>query len=113
MKSSRSQKLKRHIFTTDTKFTVFITPPPPTLMAFTGFTNAHGPSPQPTACRSPTCSLMIATGRNQAREVWGDEGAIRCQHIMVICFTYTPNGDLVWLLSPPITALMGSGLAKL
>ena len=26
MKSSKSQKLKRHIFTTDTKFTVFITP---------------------------------------------------------------------------------------
>ena len=26
-------------------------------MAFIGVTNAHGPSPQPTACRSPTCSL--------------------------------------------------------
>ena len=35
-------------------------------MAFTGVTNAHGPSPQPTACRSPTCSLMTATGSNQA-----------------------------------------------
>ena len=29
----------------------------PTLMAFTGVTNAHRPSPQPTACRSPLCSL--------------------------------------------------------
>ena len=26
-------------------------------MAFSVVTNAHGPSPQPTACRSPTCSL--------------------------------------------------------
>ena len=31
-------------------------------MAFTGVTNAHGPSPQPTACRSPSCSLTTATG---------------------------------------------------
>ena len=31
--------------------------PSPTLMAFTGVTNAHGPSPQPTECRSPTFSL--------------------------------------------------------
>ena len=27
-------------------------------MAFTGVTNAHGPSPKPTACRSTSCSLM-------------------------------------------------------
>ena len=27
--------------------------PSPTLMAFAGVTNAHGPSPQPTASRSP------------------------------------------------------------
>ena len=40
--------------------------PTPTLMAFTGFTNAHGPSPHPTACRSPTCSLTTATGSNPA-----------------------------------------------
>ena len=26
-------------------------------MAFSGVINAHGPSPWPTACRSPTCSL--------------------------------------------------------
>ena len=26
------------------------------LMAFTGVTNAHVLSPQPTACRSPTCN---------------------------------------------------------
>ena len=31
-------------------------------MAFTGVTNAHGPSPQPTAC-----SLMAATGSNKAK----------------------------------------------
>ena len=31
--------------------------PRSTLMAFTGVTHAHGPSPQPTAWRSPTCSL--------------------------------------------------------
>ena len=36
-------------------------------MAFTGVTNAHGPSPQPTACRSPTCSLTTSTGSNQAQ----------------------------------------------
>ena len=33
----------------------------PTLMAFTGVSNAHGPSPQPTAY-----SLTTATGSNQA-----------------------------------------------
>ena len=33
-----------------------------TLMYFTGVTNAHGPSPQPTAC-----SLMAATGSNKAK----------------------------------------------
>ena len=35
-------------------------------MAFTGVTNAHGPTPQPTACRSPSCSLTTATEGNQA-----------------------------------------------
>ena len=39
--------------------------PTPILMAFIGVTNAHGPSPQPTACRSPICSLITATGSNQ------------------------------------------------
>ena len=38
--------------------------PTPTLMAFTGVANAHGP--QPAACRSPSCSMMTATGSNQA-----------------------------------------------
>ena len=38
-----------------------------TLMAFTGVTNAHGSSLQPTACRSPTLSLTTATGSNQAQ----------------------------------------------
>ena len=38
----------------------------PTLIAFTGVTNDHGHQPQPTACRSPTCSLMTTTGSNQA-----------------------------------------------
>ena len=37
-------------------------------MAFTGVANAHGPSPQPTACRSPTCSLMTETGNNKAED---------------------------------------------
>ena len=32
-------------------------------MAFTGVTNAPGPSPQPTACKSPSCSLT--TGPRQ------------------------------------------------
>ena len=36
-------------------FSVFLETPTPTL------TNAHGPSLQPTACRSPTCSLMTTT----------------------------------------------------
>ena len=36
-------------------------------MAFTGVTNAHGPSPQPTACMSPSYSLMTATGSNHSQ----------------------------------------------
>ena len=40
--------------------------PIPTQMAFTGVTYAHGSSPQPTACRSLSCSLMTVTGSNQA-----------------------------------------------
>ena len=39
----------------------------PTLTAFTGVTNAHGPSPQPTAFRSPSSSLTTARGSNQAK----------------------------------------------
>ena len=35
--------------------------PIPSIKAFTWVTKAHGPSPQLTACRSPTCSLTIAT----------------------------------------------------
>ena len=38
-----------------------------TLIHFPGVTNAFGPSHQPTACRSPTLSLMTATGNNQAQ----------------------------------------------
>ena len=38
--------------------------PPPTLMAFTEVTNAHGPSPQPTGWRFPLCSLTVTTERN-------------------------------------------------
>ena len=37
----------------------------PTLIAFTGVTNVHGPSPQPTACRSPPCSLTTAKVSNE------------------------------------------------
>ena len=57
--------------------------PTPTQMAFTGVTYAQGPSPQPTACRSLSCSLMTVTGSNQALrqdltylawEVWGGCG---------------------------------------
>ena len=36
-------------------------------MAFAGVTNAHGPSPQTTACRSPSCSLTTATGSYQVQ----------------------------------------------
>ena len=40
----------------------------PTLTAFTGVANAHGPPwPHPTACRSPTCSLMTSTGSNRPK----------------------------------------------
>ena len=46
---------------------VVIINPTPTFMAFTEFTKAHGPSPQPTACRPPICSLITATGSNQAK----------------------------------------------
>ena len=39
----------------------------PTLVAFTGVTNAHGASSKPAAaCRPPLCSLSTATGSNQA-----------------------------------------------
>ena len=41
--------------------------PTPTPMAFTGVTNDHRPSPQPTACRSPSCSLTTATGNNRVQ----------------------------------------------
>ena len=37
-----------------------------TLMAYTGVANAHGPSPQQAACRSPTCSLTTPISSNQA-----------------------------------------------
>ena len=43
----------------------FLYNPTPTLMTFTGVTNAHGTSPQPTTFRSPTCSLTSSTGSNQ------------------------------------------------
>ena len=55
-----------------------------TLMAFTGITNAHGPSPYATACKPPTCSLTTTTGSNRAnvkvsnynaKEVWGGWGS--------------------------------------
>ena len=65
--------------------------PTPTLMVFTGVTNAHGHSPQPTACWSRICCcLSTEAGSNHAKdklqtyfawEVWGGWGAIRCQHI--------------------------------
>ena len=46
-------------------------------------------------------------GLNFAQEVWVDWGAIRCQQILVRQFTCTLHGDLVWLISTPITALVG------
>ena len=51
-------------------------------MAFTGVTNA--PSPQPTACRYPSCSLATATESNQAtslKKSGVDGEANRCQNI--------------------------------
>ena len=33
---------------------------------------------------------------------------IKCQHILVSRFTFTPHGDLVWLLLPSVIALVGS-----
>ena len=48
-----------------TRNKVFYTPPPPpTLMAFT---DVHGPSPQPTAFRSPSSSLMTTTWSKYAQ----------------------------------------------
>ena len=78
----------------------FLIQPHSHLMAFTGVTNAHGPSPQPTACRSPSYSLATATGSNQATKQvlnlpcprslgWMGE-QIRCQHILVSSFACTP-----------------------
>ena len=51
----RARYLFQILMITDAQNNVFIHDP--TLMAFTGATNAHGPSPQPTASRSPTCNL--------------------------------------------------------
>ena len=42
-------------------FNKYFFKPTPTLMAFTVVTNVHEPSPQPTACRPPSCSLATAT----------------------------------------------------
>ena len=60
-------------------------------MAFTGVTNAHGPSPKPTACRSTSCSLMKPqqeVTRPKARlkpslpkKSKVDGGVFKCQHI--------------------------------
>ena len=47
-------------------YSIFCINPTPILMPFTGVTNAHGPSPQPTACRSSKFSLRITTESNQA-----------------------------------------------
>ena len=75
-----------------------------TLLSFNGVSSAHGPSPQPTPCRSPLYSLLTATGSNQAKGIVYtqksevDEGAIRCHHILVICFTYLGDKDLCLLL---------------
>ena len=44
---------------------VFLFKNTPTLPAFIGVTNAHGPSPQSTASKSPTYTLSIITGSNQ------------------------------------------------
>ena len=88
-------------------------------MTFIGVTNAHGPSPQPTACRSPTCSLMIATGSNQAQGNllcprslgWmGEQSGANMSWSVISPVTPPPHGDLVKLLSPPTTALVGSAL---
>ena len=38
----------------------------PTLIVYSGVTNAHGPSPQLTACRPSSCILTTATVSNQA-----------------------------------------------
>ena len=51
----------------------FFISPTPTLMAFTGVTNAHGPSPKPTACRSPSCSLTTASKSIVLCQHWRDK----------------------------------------
>ena len=65
-------------------------------------TNIHGPSHQPIACRSPTCSQTTATVNNQAKARFKPTlpeksgvfwVAIRCQHILVSGFTCTPHGE--------------------
>ena len=87
-------------------------------MALTGVTNAHGPSPQPIACRSPSCSLMTATGSNQAysnvtylaQESGVDGGSNQLPAYLGQLLRLDPRDDLVWPLSPPIIALVGSAL---
>ena len=98
------QTKERHTSGTHTIKSLFKNPTP-NLMAFTWVTNAHGPSPQPTAFRSPTSYLLgltTATGSNQARfespspEKSGVE-TIRCQHIFYLLFwPKSWNGLINW-----------------
>ena len=79
---------------------LFILNPTLTQKVFTGFTNAHGPSLQPIAGRSPTCSLTSAqeVARPKARfkptlpkKSGVDGGAISWQHILVTFLHCNPQ----------------------
>ena len=61
-KDSLCLRLKRTKFSLSTRFFKPHSHP----NGFTGVTNAQWPSSQPTAFRSPSCSLITATGSNQA-----------------------------------------------
>ena len=85
---------------------MFVKKPTPTLMAFTV------PSPQPTACRSPKCSLMTATGSNQARpkarfkpnslkKSGVDGGSIRCPRWrLLLLYIFLKKMGQSWPLFP-------------
>ena len=63
------------------------------------------PSQQHVGLHHAVWQLQQEVTRLKARRSLGWMGEqIRCQHILVSCFTCTPHGDLVWLLSHQIIA---------
>ena len=70
-------------------------------MAVTGVTNAHGPSPKPTVCRPPTCSLTTATGSNHAtrslRWMEGQSSVNKSHFDFFMNLEYSKSTSIIWL----------------